>query len=111
MGVRHAESCNAGNRLAKGAADLRRRLPVVARDRELFFDLCMGHRVVLPDLSGATRRNNSAKFIRLATQMGSRMFWRELAMGIDHMCEFGGAGKSGGAQKPAKDSATTCRFT
>ena len=42
--------------------------------------------------------------------MGSRVLRLELAMGIDHLCEAGAAGKSRGAQKPAEDSAATWGF-
>jgi hypothetical protein len=31
-------------------------------------------------------------------------------MGINHLCEVGATGKGRGAQKPAKDSATTWGF-
>ena len=42
--------------------------------------------------------------------MGSRVLRLELAMGIDHLCEAGAAGKGRGAQKPAEDSAATWGF-
>ena len=43
--------------------------------------------------------------------MGGRVLWFELAMGLDHLCEFGAAGKGGRAKKPAKGSTTTWGFT
>jgi len=38
------------------------------------------------------------------------VLWFELALGIDHLREFGAAGKGCGAKKPAEDSAATWRF-
>lgn len=110
MGVCHAKSRDSWNRFAQGAPDFRRDLPVDARDRQFFFDLRLGHRMDLPDLSGATRRNDSAEAIRLVAKMGNRVLRLELAMGHDHLCEAGAAGKGRGTQKPAADSAATWKF-